>query len=426
MAGEARTLGDCFTLTRGTTYQSARIGEDGPILLGLGTICPEGGFRSDSLRSYGGYSPEKLILRPGDLYVSLKDVTQSGALLGSVARLPAFVERGRLTQDTVKLEPKADCPPLNYLYWLLRTPQYRAHCRERATGTTNLGLAREDFLSFEVPPLSAEREVLSSLLDAVDEKIDLNRRVLETLEALARAIFENWFVDFDPVLANAEGYDSGVSADIASLFPASFDNEGLPSGWRDQRIDEIATLVRDSVEPSDVEPTTPYVGLEHIEKRQLGLANWGNASEVNSSKLKFQSGDLLFGKLRPYFHKVSIAPTAGICSSDIFVFRANNQSDRSFMYLALSQASFVASATGGVTGTRMPRADWSYMSGQRFAIGSEALMAAFSEFVDHILAPINVRLSEVGTLSAIRDALLPKLVSGEFRVSEKAMKAVAA
>ena len=130
------TLADYFTLQRGTTYKSRLLGQPGPVLLGLATIQRNGGFRTDSLQTYGGDSPDKLIVQPGELYLSLKDVTQSADLLGAVARLPRDHPPGRLTQDTVKLEPKGADVPLDYLYWLLRTPQYRSYCRSRATGTT--------------------------------------------------------------------------------------------------------------------------------------------------------------------------------------------------------------------------------------------------------------------------------------------------
>ena len=113
MAGECHrsTLGDYFTLQRGTTYKSRLLGQPGPVLLGLATIQRNGGFRTDSLQTYGGGSPAKLLVQPGDLYLSLKDVTQSADLLGAIARLPIDHPPGRLTQDTVKLEPKgADVP----------------------------------------------------------------------------------------------------------------------------------------------------------------------------------------------------------------------------------------------------------------------------------------------------------------------------
>jgi type I restriction enzyme, S subunit len=166
MPGEAtrKTMGDYFTLQRGTTYKSRLLDLPGPVLLGLASIERNGGFKSTSLRTYGGESPDKLIVKPGELYLSLKDVTQSADLLGAVARLPDDHQPGRLTQDTVKLEPLTPDAPLDSIYWLLRTPEYRAYCRAHATGTTNLGLARDDFLAFPVPEITSERGAIVTVL----------------------------------------------------------------------------------------------------------------------------------------------------------------------------------------------------------------------------------------------------------------------
>ena len=180
-------LGDYFELQRGTTYKSAMLGQAGPVLLGLGSIARNGGFKGDNLKTYGGPCDTRHLLTPGDIYVSLKDVTQSADLLGAVARVPLHVPLGRLTQDTVKLVFKQDTAPKTYLYWLLQTPQYREYCRAHSTGTTNLGLAREDFLSFEVPPLTRERQWIVDLVQNIEDKIELNRRMNGALEGMAQA-----------------------------------------------------------------------------------------------------------------------------------------------------------------------------------------------------------------------------------------------
>ena len=249
-----RSLADYFTLQRGTTYKSRLLGQPGPVLLGLATIQRNGGFRRDSLQTYGGDCPDKLLVQPGQLYLSLKDVTQSADLLGAVARLPIDQTPGRLTQDTVKLEPKTSDVPLDYLYWLLRTPQYRSYCRSHATGTTNLGLARDDFLAFPVPEPSPVRRRIAHILGTLDDTIELNRRMNETLEAMAREIFKSWFVDFDPVRAKMDGRQpAGMDAETAAMFPDSFEESELglvPKGWRVGRLDEISDVVMGTSPPS--------------------------------------------------------------------------------------------------------------------------------------------------------------------------------
>jgi type I restriction enzyme, S subunit len=251
---ERSTLGDYFTLQRGTTYKSRLLGQPGPVLLGLATIERNGGFRRDSLQTYGGDSPDKLLVQPGDLYLSLKDVTQSADLLGAVARLPRDHLPGRLTQDTVKLEPKSADVPLDYLYWVLRTPQYRSYCRAHATGTTNLGLAREDFLAFPVSEPTLTQCRIVGTLGTLDDKIELNRRMNETLEAMARAIFKSWFVNFDPVRAKAEGRDTGLPSHIADLFPDRFEDSELgeiPAGWEIGPILKQAKLLSGGTPKTD-------------------------------------------------------------------------------------------------------------------------------------------------------------------------------
>jgi type I restriction enzyme S subunit len=178
-------LGDHVELQRGKTYKSKLKDLPGPYLLGLASIGRNGGFRADKLLTYGGDCPDNLLVYPGDLFVSLKDVTQSADLLGSVARMPLHFKVGRLTQDTVKLKFKDGAPSRNIVYRTLLTPEYRAHCRSHATGTTNLGLARDDFLSYPliVPPSEIEAAFDQSI-DAIDRKIGTNDRQSHTLTIL--------------------------------------------------------------------------------------------------------------------------------------------------------------------------------------------------------------------------------------------------
>jgi type I restriction enzyme S subunit len=183
------TLGDFITLQRGKTYKSKLKNLPGPYLLGLGSIERNGGFRSNKLVTYGGDSPEPLICRPGDLYVSLKDVTQSADLLGAVARVPPEISQGRLTQDTVKLIFSDDAPSSIFVYRHLRTPQYRHYCKAHATGTTNLGLSRDDFFSYpiSVPP-SDLMFVFDRVVSVIDSRIESNRSENLTLTATRDAL----------------------------------------------------------------------------------------------------------------------------------------------------------------------------------------------------------------------------------------------
>ncbi|QEA29484.1 hypothetical protein FGL91_13505 [Microbacterium sp. CBA3102] len=181
------TVGDLVTLQRGRTYKGNLVGEPGPALLGLGSIVPGGGFRGD-FKTYGGECPPDLMLMPGDLFVSLKGATKDGEMIGSIARLPGTVASGRLTQDTVKLVFRApDGETARYLYWLLRTPDYRAYCAGRAMGSAVVALSRDDFLSYPVPSLTSARKHIVGLLEDVEDKLESNRQLVEVLPQIIRA-----------------------------------------------------------------------------------------------------------------------------------------------------------------------------------------------------------------------------------------------
>ncbi len=421
MTGESHRskLGDYFTLQRGTTYKSRLLGQPGPVLLGLATIQRNGGFRRDSLQTYGGDSPDKLLVKSGELYLSLKDVTQSADLLGAVAKLPIDHPPGRLTQDTVKLEPKGTDIPLDYLYWLLRTPQYRRYCRAHATGTTNLGLAREDFLAFPAPePTPMQRRIVDTL-GTLDDKIELNRRMNETLEAMARALCMSWFVDFDPVRAKAEGRDPGMPKEIADLFPDRFADSDLgeiPAGWTVGILGDVAEQLRRGVQPSEIQPSTPYIALEHMPRRRIALSDWGAADGLESNKFEFKRGEILFGKLRPYFHKVGVAPVDGVCSTDIVVVRPVEKRWFGFVLGHVSSESFVEYTNAGSTGTKMPRTSWGEMARYPVVIPPANIAETFSAQIHSAVDRINASIRESRTLAALRGTLLPKLISGELRV----------
>ena len=131
--------------------------------------------------------------------------------------------------------------------------------------------------------------------------------------------------------------------------------------WRPVSFGKCALLIRDNVSVPEAEDV-PYIGLEHIGKETLSLVGYGEASSVTSTKTRFQRGDILFGKLRPYFRKVVRVPFDGICSTDIWVVRATEGVDQGFLHYCMASWPFVDFATAGAEGTRMPRAKWEHVS----------------------------------------------------------------
>ena len=137
--------------------------------------------------------------------------------------------------------------------------------------------------------------------------------------------------------------------------------------WQVKTFSDCATLIRESVSPSDLD-NIPYIGLEHIGENTLSLVGQGVASDVTSTKSRFKQGDILFGKLRSYFRKVVRVPFDGICSTDIWVTRAKEGVDQGFLYYCMASQSFVDFADSGSEGTRMPRAQWEWVSRYKISL----------------------------------------------------------
>ncbi len=430
-----RVLGDYFTLQRGTTYKSRLLGMPGPVLLGLATIQRNGGFRSDSLQTYGGDSPDKLLVNPGELYLSLKDVTQSADLLGAVARLPRDHPPGRLTQDTVKLAPKAPDIPLDYLYWLLRTPQYRGYCRSHATGTTNLGLARDDFLAFPAPEPSPAQLGIVEALTALDDKIELNRRMSETLEAMARALFKSWFVDFDPVRAKAEGRDPGLPKPLADLFPdrlVESDLGEIPEGWERQELGELIDTVKGRSYKSEelVESDTALVTLKSFARgggyRPDGLKSFAGTYKTEQV---VTPGDVVIActdvtQAADVIGRAAIVRgTSGyrrlVASLDTLIARPrDSRTTRAFLYFLGGTEAFVTHTYAHTTGTTVLHLAKEAVPSFAFARPSKQIVAKFDALAAPALGRIQALEEESGALASLRDTLLPKLISGALRVAE--------
>lgn len=140
------------------------------------------------------------------------------------------------------------------------------------------------------------------------------------------------------------------------------------SEWKIFKLDDIAVLRKEQVQPNGVEQ--PYIGLEHIGQQTLSLVGVGSSNDVISNKLKFYSGDILYGKLRPYFRKVYHPKFEGVCSTDIFVIKNKDGFDKTFLYYLVATEEFTSIANSGSSGTRMPRADWSQLVNSEWLIPS--------------------------------------------------------
>lgn len=342
---------------------------------------------------------------------------------GETAFVPAGLECA-LGQNLVLLRSDGSrvFPP--FLRWFVRSPQWWEQVGQHINvGAVFDSLRCADIPNFRMPlPALQDQEAIAEVLGALDDKIDLNHRMNATLEAMARALFQSWFVDFDPVRAKVDGRQpAGVDAATAALLPGAFRESEVghvPDGWTVGRLGDVTTNPRRSVPAGQIAAGTAYIALEHMPRRSVALGTWEVSADVASGKSAFKKGEILFGKLRPYFHKVGVAPVDGVCSTDILVVSPASREWFSFALGHLSSDEIIQFTDQASTGTKMPRTSWRDVASFTVAVPPINLAAAFDAAARPMFDRIVANVHGSRTLAALRDTLLPKLLSGEIRVPE--------
>ena len=334
--------------------------------------------------------------QPGTLCITIAANIAETALLAIPGCFPDSVV------EFVAYPGMADARFIKYYIDLIKLQM-----QDVSRGTTQSNLSLDKLLRFEfhVPSLGEQREI-GGAISAYDDLIENNTRRIAILEEMARRIFEEWFVHF-----LAPGCEGLPMVDTA-IGP-------VPQGWEVKALRQLAEEIRDPADPRAIDPDTPYVGLEHIPRRSTTFGDWGKAGQVGSLKLKFQTGDILFGKIRPYFHKCAVAPVEGVASSDAIIIRPK-QDVRAVVTSLTSSDAFVAHAVKTSNGTKMPRADWKVLREYPIAVPPDDLVQRFEQTVWATIELGAKLAAQNRNLRAQRDLLLPKLISGEIDVSRSA------
>ena len=356
----------------------------------------------------------------GDLLFARRSLVAEGA--GKCSVVLTIPEPTTFESSIIRARPNVAKVDSLFLYYFFNSPQGLHSLDSIRRQVAVAGITGGDLARLDVPkPPLPQQRAIAHILGTLDDKIELNRRMNETLEAMAQALFKSWFVDFDPVRAKIEGRDTGLPPEIAGLFPDRLvDSEmgEIPEGWTVGSLGDIATSLRRGIDPARVASDTPYIGLQHMPRRSVAMTDWGGAGSVSSRKSAFEVGDILFGKLRPYFHKVGIAPVDGLCSTDIVVLKARIPRWSAFVLACVSSSAFVAHTSQTSTGTKMPRTSWPAMSTYELCRPTDAIASEFQHVVSRMLGRIVGNVHESRTLAALRDTLLPKLISGAIRVPD--------
>lgn len=283
----------------------------------------------------------------------------------------------------------------------------------------------------QVPSTVEEQRQIATALSTLDDKIELNRRMNETLEAQARALFRDWFVDFGPVKAKMAGDTPYLAPDLWSLFPNRLDDDGVPEGWLTYRVDEIADHHTKSLKPMDAASEFfEHFSLPAYDGGQQPVLEAGGG--IKSNKTIVPDGAILLSKLNPEIPRVWWPQNKGahrqIASTEFLAFTAKSDISPALIYSLFSDQTFRQRLEGMVTGTSKShqRVSPPALRSLEALVGDTKVFAAFGEIATSLMQKVLANRAENLTLAQTRDLLLPKLMSGEIRVGDVASEELSA
>jgi type I restriction enzyme, S subunit len=417
-------LGDLVAIKHGWPFKSELFSDQltgKPIVVNIGNFRYTGGFRFESTRTreYRGDYPAEFDLSPGDILLVMTCQTPDGEILGVPGRIPSdgrlYLHNQRLGKVVLRSPERVDD---RYLYWLFLSPSFNRQLYQSASGTKILHTApsRIEEVRVRLPALREQRAI-ADVLDALETKIELNRRLDETLEGIARALFRSWFVNFDPVRAMSEGGETTLPDELLAMFPTSFDVQGspaIPAGWRSVEFGALMDFVKGrkprSVAMTASDRLMPVILMETFDGITSGYARRDGMIEASSEDVLMVMDGASSGRVETGHH--------GLVGSTLAKIVPNASAPgRRLLYYALKNLE--PAIRQHVIGTSIPHADKNWIRRQTLVLPTEpGPVQRFETVTDSIRKRMDLAAAENRTLTSLRDKLLPKLLSGEIRVPQ--------
>jgi type I restriction enzyme S subunit len=434
MAGEWRdtTIGEHVELVTGEAFQSARFGTtpDSGTLLARGDNVKEGEFEwGEKARYWPELTPdlERYLLREDDVLLGM-DGSKVGKNWVRVRSkdLPCL-----LVQRVARLRAKPTMDQ-RFLRYLIGNPQFREYIERVRTGTSIPHISGGQIKSYEISlPSLSEQKAIAGVLGALDDKIELNRRMNGTLEAMARALFQSWFVDFYPVRAKLDGrHPTGMDQATADLFPDSFDyssNGVIPKGWTVDAIKTRATNIQYGFTQSSTEdPIGPH--FLRITDIRGGKIEWSSVpfcktTEDEREKYRVMDGDIYIARTGASTGDsiYVVEPPSAVFASYLIRLQFASRGIGRIVGEFIRTPDYANYIAGNIGGTAQPNANAQTLTAASMVFPTEEIADAFYRIVRpfDLQRAANDRESRI--LADLRDTLLPKLLSGELSITKRTL-----
>jgi len=370
---------------------------------------------------------------PDDVYPRIERYTVSSGnimisivgTIGSVAIIPPELNGANLTENAAKIVPTSDDVDGRFLYYFLRSREGQATIRAQTVGSTQpkLALYRIKDISFVKPPLSTQRRI-AHILGTLDDKIELNRRMNRTLEAIARAIFKSWFVDFDPVHAKAEGREPvGMDPETAALFPDSFQDSPLgkiPKGWEVGTLGGLCEKPQYGyTESAKEEPVGPrFLRIKDINKQpwiEWETVPYCEIDQARYEKYKLASGDIVVARIADPGHAAYVEENVkAVFASYLIRFRPTDTRYGRYIQYWQQSLAYWDLVRGRRSGSTRGNLNAKVLRGFPLLIPPVQVAERFAESVGPLRVLVQRNLDESFVLAQTRDTLLPALLGGQF------------
>jgi type I restriction enzyme S subunit len=361
-----------------------------------------------------GKEREKFFLQADDLLFGRRSLVAQGA-----GRCSIMVEaEGEVTWESSIIRARLDQTKVNphFYYYLFNSLYGRQLIWSIVEKVSVAGIRLSDLGRLSVPWASLDQQDrIVNLLRPYDECIDNLRQRSHTLENMARVLFRAWFVDYDPVRARGEAWP-----DVARLYPAELNDSGVPAAWQTVTLGDIAERVVQRVKTPEEWATERLIDLGRIPRDTITADKWGEGTEMSTSITRFSKGDILFGSIRPYLHKVCVAPFDGVTNTSVFVIRAKEEWLWPYLVILCSEASVVEYATRMSQGLKMPSVRWEDLASHCVAIPPRELLECYTSIVAPWLAGVLEGAVEANSLNATRAVLADKMFYEIFNGSSAA------
>ena len=289
--------------------------------------------------------------------------------------------------------------PPYLLYWLKSEEAFNI-LNNIALGAAQKALTIFKLKNIEIPlPLITTQQHIVDILSRYDSLIENYQKQIKLLEEAAQRLYKEWFVDL-----RFPGHENTKIVD------------GVPEGWTKSSLEEICSVSKKVISPSNMEKGRPYIGLEHMPRKDFCLSVWGKSEDISSSKYEYKENDILFGKIRPYFHKVGFAINNGYASTDSIIMQPKLGLWGLLLMTVYSDRFVKNTSQACKEGAKMPRADWNQMKKYPILIASDNVQYTFERSIKITANRIKEVATQIRLLTEARDCLLPKLMSGEIEV----------